>query len=486
MVRRVIDDAQHNLPLLVTDGVEGEAAASGRLLDAVALAKSGKHAEARRVYLELLQEDPDNRQLLTNLGRVLINEGRLRAARVVFDRVIALYPGDVSSHLYLGHLSREGGDLHLAERHYRLALTGSPDLIPAHQGLAYLLDDLGRHLEGEDHRHRAFLQTPLVSSPFLGSGSALSVIVLLSAVGGNTPTQAWMDLHRFQVHSLFPAYVPPGWALPPHHLVFNAIADPERDPNALARSSQLLAQTHTPVVNHPDLIPATSRQGVGQLLSGCDGIVIPNTVKISRRGLSQSPGAADQLMRQLGFSYPLLLRSPGFHAGRHLARIGGPDQLVVQANALPGDDLLAIQFIDTQSVDGLYRKYRVLFIDGQVFPWHLAISAKWMVHYYSRRLPAQQSDRAEEDQFLADMPKALGTVVMDQLRLIQRHIRLNYAGIDFGISRTGELVVFELNAAMTVALGNRELDQTPLQAQAALTVHAALNDMLMRAISMAP
>ena len=35
---------------------------------------------------------------------------------------------------------------------------------------------------------------------------------------------------------------------------------------------------------------------------------------------------------------------------------------------MPGDDLLAIEYLDARGPDGMARKYRVMFIDGVALP----------------------------------------------------------------------------------------------------------------------
>jgi hypothetical protein len=58
--------------------------------------------------------------------------------------------------------------------------------------------------------------------------------------------------------------------------------------------------------------------------------------------------------------------------------------------------------------------------------------------------------RAEESRFLRDMPGTLGPRAMAALADIQEVLGLDYAGIDFGLSPDGDLLLFEANATMTV------------------------------------
>lgn len=58
--------------------------------------------------------------------------------------------------------------------------------------------------------------------------------------------------------------------------------------------------------------------------------------------------------------------------------------------------------------------------------------------------------RAEEAHFLADMAGVLGSKVMLALERLLDEIGLDYGGIDFGLSQSGEILLFEANATMVV------------------------------------
>ncbi len=58
--------------------------------------------------------------------------------------------------------------------------------------------------------------------------------------------------------------------------------------------------------------------------------------------------------------------------------------------------------------------------------------------------------RAEDAAFLADMPAALGPRAMAALKAIQTALGLDYGGIDFGIDKNGNVLLFEANATMAI------------------------------------
>jgi len=230
--------------------------------------------------------------------------------------------------------------------------------------------------------------------------------------------------------------------------VFNAIGDADLCRPALAAATRLVARTTAPVINHPRAVERTSRLATAQRLRGLPGVVTPRVALVSRAAL-QGP-AAGTTLADAGFAFPLLLRSPGYHTGRNFLRVDGDDAVAAAVAELPGDDVLVIEYLDARGADGQARKYRVMFIDGALYPLHLAIARDWKVHYYTSDMAQRPEHRTEEAAFLADMRGTLGDAIVAALELIRDVLGLDYGGIDFGVSRAGELLVFEANATMVL------------------------------------
>ncbi|MEI9982349.1 MAG: hypothetical protein WDN69_03545 [Aliidongia sp.] len=60
--------------------------------------------------------------------------------------------------------------------------------------------------------------------------------------------------------------------------------------------------------------------------------------------------------------------------------------------------------------------------------------------------------RAEEAAFLADLSGSIGPAAVAALERISDALELDYGGIDFGLSRDGQILLFEANATMIAAL----------------------------------
>ena len=138
-----------------------------------------------------------------------------------------------------------------------------------------------------------------------------------------------------------------------------------------------------------------------------------------------------------------------------------------------------MQYLDARGADGKIRKYRVMTIDGRLYPLHLAISSHWKVHYFSADMAENPGHRAEEAAFLEDMPGVLGPLAMHGLEQMQALLDLDYGGIDFGINAKGEVLLFESNATMAVNLPGMH-ERWNYRRPAYRRIQAAVQDMLLR------
>jgi hypothetical protein len=130
----------------------------------------------------------------------------------------------------------------------------------------------------------------------------------------------------------------------------------------------------------------------------------------------------------------LLLRTPGFHTGQNFVFVESQETLGTALDSLPGDELMAIEYLDARGPDGLARKYRVMFIEAKMFPVHVAISHLWKVHYFTSGMADNATHREEERRFLENMPAALGERAMAALDEIRSEVGLDYFGVDFAVA----------------------------------------------------
>ena len=411
------------------------------------LAEMGRTLEARNAYIDLLGRQPSHRLALNNLGTLLHSTGYRSAARTAYAEAVARHPEDPMSRVNLGNVLYEAGEFAAAREHYETALRFDPAHAEAHQGMAYVLTELGDEAGAQWHRRKGFEHRALVELPYRGEGAPVTLLLLVSSIGGNIPTRNFLDDRVFRTFVVVPEFYDCKVPLPPHQVVFNAIGDADLAAPSLAAAQSIVALTNAPVINPPSAVLATGRADHARLAS-LPGVVAPTIVTLPRELLA-SPDAGASVARR-GFCFPLLVRTPGFHTGRHFVRVEGPDTLASAVAELPGRKLNVIEFLNARGEDGKVRKYRVMMIGGQLYPLHVAISSHWKIHYFTAEMAERADNRAEDAEFLENMPGVLGPRAMEALARIQATLGLDYAGVDFGLSATGDVLLFEANATMVV------------------------------------
>jgi hypothetical protein len=405
------------------------------------LAAVGHDEEAKAAYIAVLRLDAGNFFALNELATLALATGHRSAARTAYRQAVLTHPANPVGRVNLGNIYFEDGELAAARGEYEAALAADGDFAEAHQGLARVLDALGDSQGADVHRQRGFTGHALVAQAYRGSGAPVRVLLLVSSRFGNVSTRLILDDKTFQVCALYADFHDPARPLPPHDVVFNAIGDADLCAAALVRAAGLAAAITAPVINAPRAVAVTGRVDNARRLATVPGLVCPRIRSRRREDL-----AADS-----GLRFPLLLRSPGFHMGSHFRRVERREELAQGMSALPAEELLEIEYLDARGADGMVRKYRVMIIDGVVYPLHLAIATDWKVHYFSA--PAMATEpryREEERRFLETMPQVLGARALAALVDLGERMGLDYAGVDFGLRADGCVLLFEANATMVI------------------------------------
>ena len=416
---------------------------------AVLLGALGRRQDAQLAFVDILRRAPTHFSALNEFGTLLTDMGAIDAACRVYAEAIAHHPANPMGHVNLANLLLRANKHEEARGYYEAALRIDPDYAPAHQGFGAVLSDLGDRGGARYHFQKGFRDHAISSLPYRGTKPPVALLQLVSSGGGNIPTASFLDDGVFLTSVIVTDYLDPAAPLPPHQLVFNAIGDADLCEPALEAAIRLIARTAAPVINDPKAVMKTGRIGNARRLRAIPGVVTPRTVTMARPVLA-GPGGAAALAKQQ-FTFPLLLRSPGYHTGRNFVLVETTNELSAAAAGLPGDDLLVIEYLDARGRDGNARKYRVMMIGGQLYPLHLAISRQWKVHYFTSDMADKPDHRLEEAAFLGDMPASLGGKAIAALTRIQEALGLDYAGIDFGIGPDGDLLLFEANATMVIA-----------------------------------
>ena len=405
--------------------------------------------DAQSAFIDILHRAPTNFSALNEFGTLLAGQGAIDAACRVYAEAILHHPDNPMGHVNLANLLLRANRHDEARAHYEAALKADPDHAGAHQGLGAVLADNGDRLGAREHFRKGFRGQAISRLPYRGCAPPIMLLQLVSSGGGNIPTAPFLDDRVFATSVIVTDYLDPSLPLPPHRLIFNAIGDADLCEDALEAAIRLIARSPAPVVNDPGAVQRTGRISNAKRLAALPGVVTPKTLSVARDLLAGPDGGTWIADHQ--FTFPLLLRSPGYHTGRNFIFLENAADLSAAAASLPGDELLAIEYLDARGKDGSARKYRVMMIDGKIYPLHLAISRNWKVHYFTSDMADKPDHRAEELAFLADMRGVLGDKAMAALAAIRDALGLDYAGVDFGLGPDGDLLLFEVNATMVIA-----------------------------------
>jgi hypothetical protein len=421
---------------------------AARFAKACELMESGRDIQAQQAFMDLLAIAPEHAGALNNLGTLLYRTGYSTAARTAYREAVQRHPSDPTGRVNLGNLLLETGESAEARRQFEAALAVTPDHAEAHRGLSYCLDEAGDESGARRHRDLAFSGRAITQLPWRGKGRPISVLQLVAARGGNIPTRFLLDDRTFATTVAVADYCDPSQPLPQHDLLFNAIGDADLAGDALQAAAALARMSPAPVINPPERVAVTGRAEIARRLGGIANVRTPHFEILPRIILEGSTGPVALTSR--GMAFPLLLRALGFHTGRHFVRVERPNDLAAAVATLPGRAIAAIEYLDARGRDGGFRKYRVMMIDGHIYPLHLAVSQDWKVHYFTASMADRPDHRAEEAIFLTDMESVIGPNGTRVLVAVREALGLDYGGIDFGLGPNGEILIFEANATMVI------------------------------------
>lgn len=220
--------------------------------------------------------------------------------------------------------------------------------------------------------------------------------------------------------------------------VLIAIAEDERLSAVLTQAEEVAEASRAPVFNGGNRIRRVARFLTQGLLTDIPGLMVPLCMK-ARTPFTDIP------------PFPVLIRPVQSHAGKGLQRLEDRAELEAYvAEAGPRETYYVTRFVDFSWSDGLFRKYRVVFVNGAPFPVHLAIHDDWAVWYYNAGMEHHPERRAEEARFMQNMSGYFPARTMEALSAIPKAVGLDYFGLDFGVLEDGTLVVFEIETGMIV------------------------------------
>jgi len=392
-------------------------AARANMVQALMAAK--QYIIAKAILIELKGERPQDARLHHLLGKVQFELNEVEPAIASFEEAVALNPQDAESINWIGALKQLGGDDAAAQAAYAEAA----------------------RIE------------PLIRRPAAKSPAEFRVLALYAPFGGNTPTEYLFQDAFFDTDtlSLLAERQYDAAALGQNiQLVVNLISDADQTEALLPAAADLVDRLGLPTVNHPRKVQETTRDAVAVLLRDIPGCRVPMALRL-KAGADRSEEA---LKAMLPFASTVLARPVGTHGGDDFEKIENLAALSSFLAQRAEHDHYLIEYIDYVSADGLFRKYRFIFVDDQILPYHLCIGHDWKLHHINTDMAHQPWMQNEEAAFLNESAAVFGPVQMRALQAIRERVGLDYFGIDCGLDALGNVVVFEVNASMLVHARN--------------------------------
>jgi hypothetical protein len=320
----------------------------------------------------------------------------------------------------------------------------------------------------------------LFRSPCAAEKPKLRVLALAAAIdmGGNTPIEFLLEQSGIELLTL---YVIAGMelpiALPDHDVAIVIASDSEECRDALSIIDQAAARWPRPILNPPRLVGNLDRDKLHRLISGIEGLDIPATIGVTSAQLSdvaRSNLSLADIAAEL--QLPIIVRPRGSHAGVGLAKLDDCAAIDRYLAERAEQEFFVSRFVDYANDDGLFRKYRVVVVDGRPYACHMAIADRWDIWYLNAGMADNAAKRREEENFMRNFDSAFAARHQGALAAMIDRVGLDYFTIDCAENKRGELLIFEAdNTAVVHNMDSPELfPYKPPQMRAIFEAFAAM------------
>ncbi|MEQ9812358.1 MAG: hypothetical protein RLO50_06225 [Azospirillaceae bacterium] len=266
----------------------------------------------------------------------------------------------------------------------------------------------------------------------------------------------------------------------------------DRPADFLARFDRFARSLDRPVLNHPRLALAATRDGNYRRFGGRGDIVFPRTLRLDLHDLA--PEAA--LARIEGeLDYPIILRPTNSHDGGGMVLAEGRAELVAALAARRGEAVFAIQFHACRR-DRADRAvaYRMVLVDGRLLPVTTFRFPSWSTHAkgtvrsaYRQSVLSRDVDALAEDRaFIEDFENQVLAPVRRGFQAMLAATGLDIVGMDFGYLQDGRPIVFEINAAMLLLFSAFRLPFMPYYIDSDARIAEAIRGLVLARIGAAP
>jgi tetratricopeptide (TPR) repeat protein len=393
-----------------------------------------------------------NRVMGTRLAQVMEEDGDIAGAIAVLDKTLAENRDNPDAWETLANMRFKQHRFADSLDALVQCVALDPARAEVHMRIHTMAQIVGKRDLALDHQRRALEVTRLFTEH--GADSLRPHLLILKAAGdwqANLPTDFiirrddWGAVYHYFVAPEGPPPAPED--LPFSDVVFNAVAEPDLTRGELAAAGAIIDGLRLPALNLPDRVARTGRADVAAALAGLPHATIPSSLRLPAQ---DAAAALDAALADGRIAFPMILRPTGTHAGQgvHLARDRADAAPVFEQNS--GSDIYATHYVDYRNEDGLFRKYRVIVVDGKPYPFHMAVSKNWLVHYYNAVNDDPAMMDREEEQFLADFENLFAPPLRAAFVEMARRLGLDFFGVDCSIAPDGSLLLFEVDVGVIV------------------------------------
>ena len=313
--------------------------------------------------------------------------------------------------------------------------------------LSLIAQLLGDREAGLAIQHAILSSHQLFRSPCATNPPRLRVLALAAVtdMGSNTPIEFLLESSGIELTTLYvmPDVDWPDW-LPDHDVAMVIASDSEDCRGALDKIAQAMTHWPRPLLNPPQRVGNLDRDKLHGLLDGIAGLEIPPTIGVTREQLTEmSQSVLSPPDISAGICFPIIVRPRGSHAGKGLAKLDDAAAIERYLGEHPQESFFISRFINYRSDDGLFRKYRIVFIDGKPYACHLAISDRWDIWYLNAAMAASSDKRSEEAAFMRTFDSGFARRHRAALAGLSKRIGLDYFTVDCAETKQGSLLIFE-------------------------------------------
>jgi len=183
-----------------------------------------------------------------------------------------------------------------------------------------------------------------------------------------------------------------------------------------------------PVINPVETLSHSIKSRSLPIINHC-GIRTAKVIKIP------DPSVFDPAKHDL--PYPFFIREDYLHGGSEFMVNSADD--IKKINWSDFSNPIALEFINVQNKDGLYRKYRYFLMGDIGIQKHLIVSENWRVHFKNRIDPDAAKNEELEYLDLASDPNH------DILNKARQALQFDTVAFDYSYDQENRLVVWEPN-----------------------------------------